>query len=761
MQVKRYSNRRLQQVSLACLAVSMAALCALAPPASSAAQAVRPECGPPLFVCSRDDSKVTQPNATPVPNFGGPHGAGTVVHDPLYNDVEIVRCTDGFTNPSAPNASYAVGLGGAGDKNSWNTDDTLLQVNGAGGVQFIFWFDPKAKSCRPVCADGSRDLHCGTGGLYFARPGVFSRVDRYKYYAFPSGLSHGTRVSAVYLTPGNPPSRPTPVADFAPALYKGNNPTWSAETRVYLGDVIQPKRNNDAGFELFQAVVAGITGKDEPSWTNTVEPYRSRNHTALPLPLWPGAKQTVDPEVKIQPLIASNAGKFIFKSTVSGTTGSGEPPWCQSPGCRVKDGSVVWTNMNASATISDGSVTWIKVGRTETETWISVAGVENNDHVFGMGVSYSNPTSPQDSGLWLVAYNNNENKIYQLNTYTKIETDYVCESGEGFDCRGGTWKRLASMRVDSPDSITVHSTSMSLDGKGMGVACGTWAGPCGAGINKIWHFGTGTWGEMGKDGDGHSVLGYTHFVNDGAGVSADAPSQKYLTIRSQREGNSVFPMWKFSPCSDVLQTTPPFKHPPCYPQFGMHLSWVYNRGRDEEPLIGATYVHGNRYPASSPWQYEIIGISACGRDGEPSCPAGYPSNKIWRFGRTFNFDYKPGGLDFYALASIGSLAQSGRYYALTSMGLGTLGGRDGSKNCRQGFSWSKSFAYSDGTQVTPHTSNPRNLTFAAQCERNCTSGTKEPEWPQDGSTSVRDGEVVWVPIGRTNCRSDVLIYKLQ
>jgi hypothetical protein len=66
-----------------------------------------------------------------------------------------------------------------------------------------------------------------------------------------------------------------PVADFAPALYKGRNPAWHADTQVFLGDVIEPKRNNDAGFELFQAVAAGTTGKEEPFWTSTREPYRS------------------------------------------------------------------------------------------------------------------------------------------------------------------------------------------------------------------------------------------------------------------------------------------------------------------------------------------------------------------------------------------------------------------------------------------------------------------------------------------------------
>jgi len=729
--------------------------------AAFALQALHPECGPPLFGCSRSDSKLTQPDAVPLPNFGGPRGAGTVVHDPLYNNVEIVRCTDAFTNPAAPNASYAVGLGGAGDKNSWNTEDTLLQVNTIGGVQLIFWFDPRTRSCRPVCADGSTDLHCGASGLYVAKPGVFSRVDPYKYFAFPSPIAPGTQVSAVMFRPGSQPSPSIPVADFAPALYKGNNSTWRAENKVSLGDVIEPKQNNDAGFELFQAVVAGTTGREEPFWTSTVEPYRSHNHTPLPLPRWPGANRAVDPEIKIQPLLVGNKGKFIFKSAGSGRTGDIEPVWCQTPACRVRDGSAVWTNMNATSTIMDGTVTWVKVGRTVTETWVNVAGVESSDHVFGMGVSYSYPASPQDTGLWLVSYNTVENKIYQLNTYTKVETDYVCESGAGFDCRGGAWRRLPSMLINSPDSITVHSTSLALDGKGMNVVCGAWAGPCRAGVNKIWHFGTGTWDEMGKDGDGHAVLGDSHFVNDGAGASADAPSQKYVTIRSQRESNAVFPLWRFSPCSDVTKVAPPYTHPPCYPEFGQHLSWVYNRGRDQEPIIGANYVHGNRYPAVSAWQYEIIGISACGREGEPECPAGYPSNKVWRFGRTFNFNYKPGGVDFPALASIGALAQSGRYYALTSMWLGTMGAKDGGKNCRHGFSWSRSFAYENAAQITPYNNNDRNLTFIAQCDGTCTSGTREPEWSQDGTTTVKEGEVVWVPARSANCRYDVLIYRLQ
>jgi hypothetical protein len=721
-------------------------------------------CGPPYFACSRSDSNVTQPDAVPRLNFGGLHGAGSLFRDPLYNDIEILRCTDAYTNPAHLNASYTVGLGGAGDRTSWNLNDTLLQITDTSGTPLIFRFDPAAKSCRPVCVDGGADPHCSGSSLYITRPGVFSKVDPYKYYAFPSAAAPGTKVVAIMLRPGMPPSQPTAVADFAPALYKGANPEWRPNARIELGDVIEPKKNNDAGFELFQATGTGTTGKDQPSWTNAVEPYRSKNHTPLPLPEWPGAGKEVITQTKIQPALTRNAGKFIFRSIVNGKTASTEPTWCQVPGCQVDDGDVTWMNMSASSSIQDGSVTWTKIGRTGTETWVSVAGVESGDHVFGVGISYSRPDSAQDTGVWALVYDDANNRIYQLNTYTRIETDFVCSGGTGYDCKGGAWKRERSRQISSEDYITVHNTVLSLDGRSLDVICGAFAGPCHS-VNKLWHPGTATWDEVLVDGDGHSLIGYAHFVNSGAGAGADGPTQKYFSIRPNNNTAAVSAFWKVSPCTNLaefrMEVRRPYPTPPCYPQIDHHFSWVYNLGRDEEPIIGASFITGNGYPAVSPWQYEIVGISSCGREGEDACPRNYPNNTVWRFGRTFNFNYKPGIGNFFALGSIGAVAQTGRYYALTSMGLGTMGSVKGDPNCHQGFSWAKSFEYANGSQITPYTHNDANLTFSAHCAEACTSGVTEPQWPQDGKTSIEDGHITWVPVGVANCRSDVLIYKLQ
>jgi hypothetical protein len=96
-------------------------------------------CGPPLYSCSRTDLKVTQPDKAPMIDFGGLKGANSVFHDALYNNVEIVRCTDALTHPSFPNGSYSVGLGGAGDKNSWNTNDTHDTLQTPVDDARVFW----------------------------------------------------------------------------------------------------------------------------------------------------------------------------------------------------------------------------------------------------------------------------------------------------------------------------------------------------------------------------------------------------------------------------------------------------------------------------------------------------------------------------------------------------------------------------------------------------------------------------------------------
>ena len=72
------------------------------------------QCGPPTHSCSRTDQGVIQPDAPSVPNFGGLADANLLAKDPLYNNFEIVRCTDAGSDPANVNTSDMAGLGGSG-----------------------------------------------------------------------------------------------------------------------------------------------------------------------------------------------------------------------------------------------------------------------------------------------------------------------------------------------------------------------------------------------------------------------------------------------------------------------------------------------------------------------------------------------------------------------------------------------------------------------------------------------------------------------
>jgi hypothetical protein len=51
-----------------------------------------------------------------------------------------------------------------------------------------------------------------------------------------------------------------------------------------------------------------------------------------------------------------NAGNFVYFTQTVGTTGSARPGFCQSPGCTINDGSVVWINAGTGYGYTPGSI---------------------------------------------------------------------------------------------------------------------------------------------------------------------------------------------------------------------------------------------------------------------------------------------------------------------------------------------------------------------------------------------------------------------
>ena len=734
-----------------------------------AAAAANATCGPPAYACARsisnnvgDFSFALDPSVS-APLWNGAAGASSVRFDTLYNDIKILRCTDANTDPTNPNSSFAVGIGGSGARVSWNTADTLLDVVGAGGNTNMMRVDMGAATCTAICSDGA------VGGCSVANApatfgaGFFSKVNPNVFYSWTWDSVFSPRIYKVTVKAGAPPSAAA-VVDFSPALYKTKQPGWLPSTSVSVGEVIEPTVNNGSCSEgrhaMFQAISSGKTGATEPNWALTVPPYLSDTHVAYPKPDYTSGQ--VAAKKYIYPL-AGNAQHNLFFTTAGGITGASQPVWdlgCGTPGAICTDGQVQWMNVGVSSTILDNNVRWVRIGFTGNETTQQPVGVEAGDTAFAKGLSYD---GNQGSGIWALIYKTNAQTIYQYNTYTGIETDYVCTNSGANICPSvsATWTPTVVGLGGAHLSLTIHDLDLSQDGTTLAIADALCqytndAGCAPGGQILFWTSGSATTSTSTNDQDGHSVFGASRWVN-----SSTAGTHGYYFLgRSYANLDNPSAMVEYS---SVCSVAPP-PGPWCYPQFDSHMSWANNLGSDQEPIIGATYVGPGEFPATSPFQYEIIGFSACGQTGEPTCPAGYVSNTQWRFARTLG--YQTDRNNFNSFAAIGALSQSGRYYALTSTDYCHFGGTQPGKAPVCGWDWSSSStgvnyrcgALGTGTEIVPMSNNPGSYAFHAT-GNTCTQGVSEPpSWCQSVNCKVTDNGITWVNDGVTNGRSDVLIY---
>jgi len=357
---------------------------------------------------------------------------------------------------------------------------------------------------------------------------------------------------------------------------------------------------------------------------------------------WPGVGQPVALGTVIKP-INNNPSGWLFQAITTGlTNGDREPLWS----------STVLPVKSGKHRVHDGAVTWENVGNsTSTLPYVDVGGVEGGDRYFAESVSFD---GSQDTGGWALVYDRQRNVIYQYNTWSGIETDFTFSNG--------TWISTVIGKATN-DRLVWHENQLGFDGLHyvLGIAvCDSCPHPTPI---EVWQAGKALVTEMYPSGQGHMVAGYSHIANeDGDNV--------YFAIRSMARLGQYFPLWMPDPCTDTSETKPPYPHPPCSPAFDTHLSWNYNTGEDQEPVIGTTISGSPTAAAVSPWEYELIGIPTCGAPLRSPCPAGYPQGVIWRFGRTFDFGVTGG---FYDSNATGAVSQTGRYFALTSVGNGTMG----------------------------------------------------------------------------------------
>jgi hypothetical protein len=494
-----------------------------------------------------------------------------------------------------------------------------------------------------------------------------------------------------------------------------------------------------------QVSVISISASGNPTVEAVVADFAPALYQ-LGLSAWPGERKSVALGTVTKPTV-NNSGGYAFQAIVGGKTGSSQPNWNAT---QIPYGA---TGLNP---IRDGTVTWENVDViTNASPYVDPGGVEVSDRYIAESVGF-NPNG-QDYGVWAVIYDKTANEFYQLNTWTGIETDYTCSGGSGYNCSGGTWSSTVIGRNPN-DRFTWHENGLLFSGNAFVLTPG-YCQSCVATAPEVWAAGSATVIAQYPNSGGHFAAGYQHLANQ-------AENNDYYSERAVSAPATQVSIWAPNPCSGTGSAGPPYSPPPpwpypaCFPLLDSHFGWQFNKGQDQEPIIGTGTVGEtgyDYYPSASPWQYEVLGVSTCGpASGQASCADGYSTDTVWRFGRTLTFGTEP---NFYAAISSSSVSQTGKYIAVTSDGLGSMGSTSGANSCNEGFSWAAGHSYAANTLITPVVNN--NLLYTFQNSAACISGSgDDPSWSQDGTTNVTDSTCTWVPQSIANCRSDVVVYTL-
>ena len=98
----------------------------------------------------------------------------------------------------------------------------------------------------------------------------------------------------------------------------------------------------------------------------------------------------------IKPTVG-NAGGYVFKCTVAGTSGSTEPStWDQTVGGTTTDGTVTWTNAGLTGYVENTDYT---VDYVNGFVYAKAGGAISSGETLNIGYSYADPTKVQDSDI--------------------------------------------------------------------------------------------------------------------------------------------------------------------------------------------------------------------------------------------------------------------------------------------------------------------------------------------------------------------------
>ena len=673
----------------------------------------------------------------------------------------LVMATDETTNSAIVATPYRASwnMESAGEWDAFSWDETLLLAKNSGGAEVLLNVDPiaiHAHTCAvaPGCVNRSGIYSAVNGNgssttLTYNGSWTFSRLPSEAHVIYErvnSGLQINRLViNSSIANPGHGTLTRTVYADFqngtggyggvmntaAPGNTTGYNASWVGMFEVA----------NDG------SVSYGMTGGYDwqASWAVTV------------------------PDTFILPT-AGNAGKQGFQATTGGTTGTVEPTWCQTTGCTVTDGSVVWTSIGKLAAQAPG-----------------------------FDVVIYRP--PNTSAPGYTRINTRLGKIYRGSGNT-APAGYMTTNDQIVCTAAGTYPSTCSL----PDRFTLHEVGQAQNGQyveldptgGGGTnAAGNWnSGTLSCQTsNAIW---SGAWS---------SSISYVHLdvvaygghywnaTNASGNLNHAPPSSGWPTGNTYWTGTEAYcNTYLFDTTSTLVAPDTDWLHGSGHNANGYlnkYWGYFYRSMLYSQPVINGvlnpdTPMILTSLPSDSHGTYRNAGTSdstpifAVATD-VPAWPTRYDvpngscyveicafspsgSGLTYRFGHAFN----SGSSSYFQIQNnIGVVSPFGDLLAFDTDMMGVRGSNAApNTDCnrvRGQYQPSAHGAVTYQDTIYPVTNNGDNNIFQATgCGGNvtgatCTEGSPLPNWDSACNGTCTDGGVTWTNLGPNTCRGDIVI----
>jgi hypothetical protein len=724
-------------------------------------------CGPPTYPCARTDRTVTfsatqltnmcppqagvatctpGTNGQSLVNTGWLFGRNTIMTDPNYNNIQMVRLVDYSDTQQPYNCpGPSAGPGGSAEENIWSSDKQYILIGCNNGGARLIHFNPttlqiavvNALTTSPVASPGSATVT--TNNTTYMQVNVPQSVDTgtSQEYVTPTAVVAGVSFTAVFANTHLSGAKVS--SQGYVAGWTGTNCTYcmpaSGEFDYTTPDVFYLLNG-------YQVLSYTITGALASSSTLVADLSQAVPCWQSACPDWSGGGTWAAGTVLV-PLTNNPAGdvfQLMNTTTLPCTKGATYPNFAST----------------TLTIIADGGCNWLNSGPKNNAGHVYPGLVSHNGHQWAAGLANAGGDGGIGS-MHVTLYDSTTLNYYYHNSATGSVFVNTCSGGTGPSCTGGTFSTpvFQSYIIPSGQDLTLlHNTKIWKGGNGITVGpqkCAFATVQCstpGGGNIYFWNTTTNTqyWPNVSP---GHHCSGYNYLMAE-SGYTSSNPYQYSFGIPFASGGT----LQKYFKAN---QTPPALCSPllcPTNPPFDQHTSCVAENTSDTAPVCGAAL--SNSY-GNWPYNYPYF--------GEVYCYATDGSNNVWRQGLSYNSNANVG---FNTWANVGGLSSDGSLWANSTDWFNTLGSNTGLTTCLGGFNWQPSHTYNLNDKIAPGTNNSpaagASVFQATSCQGGvCTSGTMHPVWTTGtGSSPAKvDGTITWTNQGTNNCNATIVVYRLN